>query len=497
MIVTQEQAIFKAEKEFDTLVKTVREAAREARPINEVENDLWDRMLGIGRQLLQAFVEIQGTGDLGETLEHEGRTLRKLDRLHERRYVSVFGELTVNRSVYGTRESQKHEVVPLDARLCLPEGEFSYLLQDWDQSLCVQGSYKESIKTVEKILRLGQSVRGLEHMNRAMARDVKSFQEEKPAPAPEEEGSILALTADGKGVPMRKDTKQDEAPPPSHARRKKGEKANKKRMACVGAVYTIDPFVRTAQDVVDEVLRKECREKRPIPQGKEMRAELTREIEGQEVNGKDAIFKWFVEQMRARDGDGLREVVCVMDGERALWKKIRLYVPEAVCILDLFHALERFWDAAHCFCVEGSDAAEEFVRARLERILEGGIGRVIGGFKQMLKKQNLRGSRKRRLERVIVYLENNRDLMRYDEYLEKGYPIGSGVVEGACRHLVKDRMELTGMRWRIAGAQAMLDLRAVYLNDDWDAFQQRRINENHERLYPNRETILSQCQKAA
>ena len=497
MIVTQEQAIFKAEKKFDTLMETVRKAAQEARPINEVENDLWRQMLGIGRLLLQGYVELQGSGDLGETIEHEGRTLRKLERLHERRYVSVFGELNVRRSVYGTRESQKHEVVPLDARLCLPEGEFSYLLQDWDQALCVQGSYQESAKTVERILGVGQSVRSLEHMNRSMARDVKDFHEEKPALAPVEEGPILVLTADGKGVPMRKDPKQEEAPPASHARRKKGEKANKKRMACVGAVYTIAPFVRTAGDVVDEVLRKESLEKRPIPQGKEIRAELTREIEGQEVNAKDAIFKWFVERMRARGGEGAREVACVMDGERALWKMIRRYVPEAVCILDLFHALERLWDAAHCFCVEGSEAAEAFVRARLERILEGGVGRVIGGLKQMLKKQKLRGSRKRRLERVIGYLENNREIMRYDEYLEKGYPIGSGVVEGACRHLVKDRMELTGMRWRVTGAQAMLDLRAAYLNDDWDALQEHRINANHERLYPNRETILSQCQKAA
>jgi hypothetical protein len=497
MIVTQEQAIFKAEKEFDMLVKTVREAASEARPIDKIERDLWGRILGMGRLLLQGFVDLQGSGDLGETLDHEGRILRRLEHLHDRRYVSVFGELSVRRSVYGTRESQKHEVVPLDARLCLPEGEFSYLLQEWDQAFCVQGSYQESAKTVERILGIGQSVRSLEHMNRSMARDVRGFHEEKSPPAPEEEGPILVLTADGKGVPMRKDPKPNVVPCASHARRKKGEKANKKRMACVGAVYTIEPFVRTAQDVVDEVLRKESHAKRPIPQGKEMRAKLTQEVDGEEVNAKDAIFKWFVEQIQARNGEGLREVVCVMDGERALWKMLMRYVPDAVCILDIFHALERLWDAAHCFCVEGSDAATAFVSERLERILEGGVGRVIGGLKQMLKKQKLRGSRKRRLERVIGYLENNRDLMRYDEYLEKGYPIGSGVVEGACRHLVKDRMELTGMRWRVSGAQSMLDLRAAYLNDDWDAFQEHRINENHERLYPNREAILSQCQKAA
>ncbi len=72
--------------------------------------------------------------------------------------------------------------------------------------------------------------------------------------------------------------------------------------------------------------------------------------------------------------------------------------------------------------------------------------------------------------RVLTYFQNNRRFMKYDEYLANGYPIGSGVVEGACRHLVMDRMEGIGMHWRVAGAQAMLNVRAVFLNDDWEFF---------------------------
>ena len=73
--------------------------------------------------------------------------------------------------------------------------------------------------------------------------------------------------------------------------------------------------------------------------------------------------------------------------------------------------------------------------------------------------------------------------MRYDEYLAAGYPIGSGVAEGACRHLVKDRMEQTGMRWTVAGAQAMLHVRALYVNDQWDDFLEFRVEQEQARLY--------------
>ena len=201
--------------------------------------------------------------------------------------------------------------------------------------------------------------------------------------------------------------------------------------------------------------------------------------------------------MAARNADGHKPVVCVMDGERALWKKLMLYVAGVVCILDLFHVLERLWQAAHCFHPEGSREAQAFVTDRLRRILEGRVGYVVGGLRQMATKHRLRGSKARRLSEVIGYLERNRRFMRYDEYLAAGYPIGSGVAEGACRHLVKDRMELTGMRWRTEGAQAMLDLHAVYLNDDWDAFQKHRIKQARRRLYPYLRMVQREWRNAA
>ena len=143
--------------------------------------------------------------------------------------------------------------------------------------------------------------------------------------------------------------------PVRKGRRKKGEKANRKRQACVGAVYTIDGFPRYPEDVVDEVMRKQQQENRPVPQHKQMRAELSREIEGQEIQGKDEIFAWLVEEVKTRNRQDEKAVVCVMDGDRALWKKVEAYVPHAIGLLDLYHGLERLGDAAYCFYAEGSE----------------------------------------------------------------------------------------------------------------------------------------------
>lgn len=488
MIMTQEQLILKAQNQFDQVQAFIRQACSEGKRIDLVESDLWGRMLDIGRSMLEGYVAGYRQGDLGPTLEQQGRVLRRLEQPHVRRYVSVFGELKISRRVYGTRETQKHEAIPLDALLALPDSDFSYLLQDWDQSFCVDSSYSESRHKIERILRIGQSVLSLEQMNGQMASAAEGFWAGEPPPASETEGPIMVLTADGKGVPMRQ---KGECGKP--VRLKKGQKANRKREACVGGVYTIEPFARTADDVVNELLRKQCQSRRPRPQNKKLRAELTRPIEGRQVNGKDRIFGWFAEQIRSRNSEHSKPIVCLMDGDRALWEKVKGLMEIAgvpiLCILDLFHVLERIWSAAYCFHSEGSAQAEAFVTDRLRRLLQGEVGYVIGGLRQMQTKHKLSKSKRQQLSKVITYLANNRAYMRYDVCLSRGYPIGSGVVEGACRHVVKDRMEGTGMHWCIPGAQAMLNLRAIHLNGDWDAFQKYRIKTDTRKLYHHRRLV--------
>jgi hypothetical protein len=487
MIVLKEMDILKAKAEFDSLLAMVEQAAQEGTRIDLVEQDLWNRLLRLGRISLGAYIHAQGTGDLGPTLTYKGRELKRLKGLYNRRYVSIFGDLHIGRTAYGSRPTQKLEVIPLDSRLGLPDSDFSNLLQDWDQSFCVQGSYEQSRQSVQRILGLGQTVGSLETMSQSMAQEVPGFFAQQPAPPPAEKGSIIVLTADHKGVKMRRNVEAD-GPAPK-GRLKKGQKPGKKKMACVGGVYTIEPFVRTAQDVVNEVLRHKKQTERPRPRDKRLRAELTQGYEGEQIKGTEFIFPWFSQEVTNRNPQGCHPVVCVMDGERKLWRILKSMFPEVVCILDLYHVLERLWTIAYCFYPESSPEAHNFVLTRLERLLEGKVGYVIGGIKQMGVKNKLSKNKREKLNAAITYLGNNREFMHYDEYLSAGYPIGSGVVEGACRHVVKDRMEQTGMHWRIPGAQAILHLRALYLNGDWELFQQYRIEQQCQRLYPYKDCV--------
>jgi hypothetical protein len=253
MIMDQEQALLKAQAQLDQLIASVQSAVQESSRIDQVERDLIAQLFDLGLTLLNLFVAQHGDGDLGATAQtDEGRTLRRLAQTHDRRYVAIFGELTIPRVVYGTREGQKIELAPLDQTLGLPEGDFSYVVQDWVQRFCLKGSFAEAAESLRTLLRHRIGVHTLERMSQEMADSVDPFREAIEPPPAAEEGPILVVTADGKGVPMRRPPQDGPRP---HHRRTKGEKANKKQMACVGAVYSIKPFVRTAGDILDEVIR--------------------------------------------------------------------------------------------------------------------------------------------------------------------------------------------------------------------------------------------------
>jgi hypothetical protein len=383
MIMTPEQVALKARDQFDALSNFVRQAAQDGLRIDSVEREVFRQLLGLGHSLLSSFVAQQGDGDLGPEVEAaEGQTARRLPQRHDRRYVSVFGELIIARTVYGTREGQRFERVPLDERLCLPEGEFLYVLEDWGQRLCLKESFAEAGHSMEMLLGLWLGTRALEVMTRAVAAYAPAFQASLEVPPPDEEGPLLVVTADGKGVPMRRPPQDGPKP---HHRRTKGEKANKKQMACVGAIYSIKPFVRKAEDIIDEVLRDQKAKQRPRPQHKHVWAEMAREIDGIEVPAKEGLFCQLYTELTLRNLGQDRPVVCLLDGERALWDAQQVYFPEAVGILDLFHVLERLWAVAHCFHKEGSDEAEQFVEYRLRDLLQGRVEYMISGLRKRLR----------------------------------------------------------------------------------------------------------------
>jgi len=480
MIMAHEQAMLKGQEQLHGLWALIERAGEEGWRVDQVERELFAGLLKLGHTLLGAFVAQAGDGDEGERVEQGTRTLRRSEAKRPRRYVSIFGELAIERYVYAVREGQRAEYLPLDARLGLPADDFSYVLVDWQQRMCLKDSFAEAVDSLAELLGVAPSVRAAEHGNRHLAEHAEAFRLRQAPPDAAEEGDIMVLTADGKGVPMRRPIEERVRRGP---RRGKGEKANKKQMAYVAAVYSIAPFERTAADVVDEVLRRERAADRPRPQSKRVWAEMTRVDQGAACTGKERLFVEAAIDLHERDPDRQKTVVCLMDGEAGLWAVQREWVPHAIGVLDLFHVLERLWAVAHCIHRETSPEAEAFVTRRLRRLLEGKVGYVIGGLRRLIDEHRLVGQRRNTVRSAITYYENNRDHMCYDKYLAAGYPIGSGVAEGACRHLVKDRMERTGMRWTTHGAQSLLHLRAIYLNGDWKTYLESHIQNEQATQY--------------
>ncbi len=203
MISTKELDIFKAQEQFERMHEFLKQALSEGRRLDEVERGMFPRAMTMCLEFLRSFVEAHGDGDRGETVEREGETLARLPEPHEKRYLSIFGELLIGRRVYGTREGQAIGWSPLDATLGLPAGENSYVLEDWLQRLCIQDAFGGSVESLRAWLGTTVSVRTAEHMSREMSQYVDDFRGEAVPPAEEEE-ELLVITADGKGVPMRR-----------------------------------------------------------------------------------------------------------------------------------------------------------------------------------------------------------------------------------------------------------------------------------------------------
>lgn len=482
-------------EQLDELKGYVKGGVEGALPAHEMERGIWERVLRLGREALGLYFSLQGPGDRGECLSlSDGREVRRLAGRYTRQYRSIFGGFTLSRVAYGSRAGQKLEWVPLDARLQLPQSVYSYVLQDWDERLSVENPYGQVNRLLSKMLGFEQPLDSIERMGIEAAETVPAYRKAKRRPQPSEEGAYLVISADGKGIPICRAV--GEPAIVGHAR-SRGPKPDRKKMAIVGSIYTVDAVPRSAEEVVESLFRlpharsEGTRTPRAKPLHKQVRAALTREHGGVVVNATEEIIGWLAAQAQQRTPKGDQKTVVIMDGQLSLWEAIDRHFPseDRIEILDLLHVTPRLWEAAHLFHPGGSEAGLEFVRDRVLRILQGEAGTVIGGLRQMGTKARFKGARAERLEKICRYLKKNQSRMRYDLYLAAGYPIASGVIEGACRHFVKDRMERAGMRWTVDRAQAMLDLRSTYLNGDWDEFTAFRIKRETERLYPHRDRL--------
>lgn len=443
-----------------------------------VELGLFRRLLALGAQLLRLFFLTRVAERPAPPQAADGTPLAYYDQ-RETTYFSVFGKFTFPRHSF--RAPGQPGCCPVDADLSLPERCYSDLLRDWTGYDATDGAYRETSGAIARILNLELSVQALERNLAADAQDVAAFYAQ-PASArdPRPAGSILVVQADGKGVPMVQP--RLEHPP---LRLGKGQKRTKKKEAIVTSLYSIAPFVRTPADVRAALLHEQRLAEhpaRPQPIAKELRASL---------DGKVVAMQLLQQRALLREGVHIQARVALTDGAESLQQHILTSFPGFTLVLDIIHASEYLWETATALLGETSPARTAWVAAKLELVLNGASATVISQLRQQATEPSWSEVQRKAIQRTIGYYERNQAYMRYDEYLAKGWPIGTGVVEGACGHLVKDRMEQAGMRWTQAGAQAMLDLRAVRLNGDWDTYWQFHQRQQHQRLYGGTTPVAS------
>ncbi len=151
--------------------------------------------------------------------------------------------------------------------------------------------------------------------------------------------------------------------------------------------------------------------------------------------------------------------------------------------MDFIHVLEYLWEAAHAFYPRNSKAAQMWGQPRAQRVLQGHVQAVARGIRLSATLRELSGKKREAVDTCADYLLNRQSFLRYDLFLQQGFPIATGVIEGACRHLIKDRMDLTGARWRLKSAESVLKLRSLRssgdFEDSWRFHKQQELQRNH------------------
>lgn len=497
-----------ANMNFDDLKSFLLSQEADALSHSDLEREIEEKGRELLRTLLQAHLDQRGPGEVADPVCDAEGTARSKTRLHTRALGSIFGAVEVSRTGYGGAGLES--LHPLDAELNLPVERYSHELRRRCAVEASKGSFDEAVESVQEHSGTKVAKRQVEELVVRAATDFESYYEQQSGSgAASSEGSLLVLSFDGKGVVMLpKDLREPTRKAAEKRRHKlgkrlsKGEKRHAKRMATVAAVYTVAPHVREPEQVARVLAPIHVVEdvRRPKPEDKRVWASL-------EKTPEEVIGQAFEEAQR-RDPSHEKSWVALVDGNKPQLKILsqmaKKYGVAVTVVLDLIHVTEYLWTASTAFHDEESQEREDWVSERLLRILRGQSSAVAGGIRRSATLRELDGKARQAVDRCCDYLLRHASYLRYDQYLKLGMPIATGVIEGACRHLVKDRMELTGARWSLAGAEAVLRLRALRKSGDfeeyWKFHEVQEYERNHAAHYagaqvPKTEKARPQGQK--
>jgi len=448
------------------------------------------------RRLLQDHLDLRGPGDVTGEVVGAREVRRPQARLRERKLETIFGTVTVSRTGYSGRDAET--LFPKDAELNLPPELYSHGVQRRAAEEVVKTSFDQAVAAILSTTGAAVPKRQLEALAGRAAEDFDAFYYGRSADSLREAkktGEVLALSTDGKGITMRpadlREATRKAAADRIHKMSKRlspGEKSNYKRMAQVAAVFTIAAFLRKPEDIVTDLgsVRDGDNDNagpRPRPEHKRVWASIDK-------SPKAVIDQMFQEAL-ARDPARDKRWVALVDGnpsQLALIKKAgRRHGVEPTIVLDVIHVLEYVWMAGIALHSKGSPTTQRWVSERLLEILRGNSSVVAAGMRRSATLRGMKTKERLAVDDCADYLLKYRRHLRYDQYLAAGLPISTGVIEGACRHLIKDRMDITGACWGLQGAEAILKLRSLRSSGDFDDYWAFHENaeyiRNHRDLY--------------
>jgi hypothetical protein len=468
---------------LETLIEQLRSPQAATMRHDEIERTIAEGTREVARRMLQAHVDERTRAERERpraSVDGSDGVERTHRREAQRGLLSVFGPVTITRMSYGARAARS--LMPADAELNLPAELYSHELRRHAAIEAARGSFDGAVEAIERATATTVPKRQVEQIVTRAASDFDAFymraQGAPPSPA-----HLLVLSFDGKGIVMRREHLREQtrrnaerAERKLRGRLSKGEKAHRKRMATVAAVYDVLAMQRGPRDVLADLRPvRDVAKPRPRAVNKRVWAHIDRSV--------DDVAREVFDEAERRDPEHARRWVVLVDGNKAQIAAARTEAARRgvriSLVLDLIHVLEYLWSAAWCLFSEGDRAAEQWVHERAFTILQGRSSDVAAGMRRSATLRGLSTRKRTGIDECADYLLGHSTMLAYDDYLEAGLPIATGVIEGACRHLIKDRMDITGARWSVQGAEAVLRLRSLRSSGDFDDYWAFHLASEH------------------
>ncbi|MDJ0571698.1 MAG: ISKra4 family transposase [Pleurocapsa sp. MO_192.B19] len=498
MPTSEEQDYFKpAHEQYHQLIKTLSASDSQGWEHGEVERYINEDGTELLRRLFQSHLDLRYAQEEYQTevVGADGEVRPHRRKKTKRQLETIFGEVVVTRVGYSTQKRGLSALYPADGQLNLSTDKYSDELRRRVATEASKVSFAETKTTIAATTGGAVGKRQCEEVTVKVAQDFEDFYAQRSVTQSAVSDELLVLTTDGKGIVMHSEDLREatakaaqKSPSKGQTRLSPGQKRQRKRMATVASVYSVPRYKRQPSDIIGD---QRDPPERPAIHDKRVWASVRQDA-------KTVIASAFREALQ-RDPRHQQEWVVLVDGEPHQLNTIKANAQQravpVTIVLDFIHVLEYIWKAAFCFFPSGSEAAEAWVQEQAQRILQGKASDVAAGIKQSATKQNLSQRSRENADKCADYLLKYCQYLRYDDYLAQGYPIASGVIEGTCRHLVNDRMDITGARWRLDRAEAVLRLRALRASGDWDEYWQfhklQEFQRNHVNKFQDPERLLA------